>query len=84
MERRWATGALGEERVAQALARRCPVVPLLHDRRMPRSRANIDHLAFAPTGVYVIDAKHYRGKIEVVNRLLGVSKLKIGDEIRQS
>jgi hypothetical protein len=32
---------------------------------MPRSRANIDHLAVAPSGVYVIDAKRLRGKIEV-------------------
>ena len=37
-------------------------VRLLHDRRMPRSKANIDHLAVTPTGVYVIDAKKYRGR----------------------
>lgn len=32
---------------------------------MPRSRTNIDHLAIAPSGVFVIDAKRYKGKIEV-------------------
>lgn len=35
---------------------------VLHDRRIPGSRANIDHIAVTPTGVYVIDAKKYRGR----------------------
>ena len=35
---------------------------LLHDRRVPGGRANIDHLAVTPTGVYVIDAKKYNGR----------------------
>jgi Nuclease-related domain len=76
-EKRWATGARGEEMVAEALARRCQDVPLLHDRRMPRSRANIDHIAVAASGVYVIDAKRYRGKIEVRRPLFAAPKLKI-------
>jgi hypothetical protein len=37
-------------------------VALLHDRRIPRSKANIDHLAVTANGVYVIDAKKYRGR----------------------
>lgn len=64
-EQAWATGAAGEEELAVCLASRCPEVLVLHDRRMPRSRANIDHLAIAPSGVHVIDAKRYKGKIEV-------------------
>jgi hypothetical protein len=76
-EGRWATGARGEELVAESLTRRCPDVPVLHDRRMPRSRANIDHIAIAASGVYVIDAKRYRGKIEVREPLFGSPKLKI-------
>ena len=35
---------------------------MLHDRRIPRTRANIDHIAVAPSGVYVIDAKRYKGR----------------------
>lgn len=35
---------------------------------MPRSRANIDHLAIGPSGVTVIDAKRYRGRIAVERR----------------
>jgi hypothetical protein len=32
---------------------------------MPGSRANIDHIAVAPSGVFVIDAKRYKRRIEV-------------------
>ena len=35
---------------------------------MPRSRANIDHLAIGPSGVAVIDAKRYSGRIAVERR----------------
>jgi hypothetical protein len=35
---------------------------VLHDRRIPGTRANIDHLAVTPNGVYVIDAKKYAGR----------------------
>ncbi len=36
----------------------------MDDRAIPGSRANIDHLAIAPSGIYVIDAKNYTGKVE--------------------
>lgn len=39
-------------------------VYVLHDRRMPRSRANIDHILVGPSGVVTVDAKRYRGKLE--------------------
>lgn len=77
-ERSWRTGAEGEEAVARVLGKRCkePVV-LLHDRRIPGSRANIDHIAVAPSGVWVIDAKKYKGRVEVRKPLLGQAKLLI-------
>lgn len=59
----WGTGALGEEKLGGGLNRLASkTIRLLHDRRMPGSRANIDHLAVTPTGVYVIDAKKYWGR----------------------
>jgi hypothetical protein len=59
----WNTGALGEEQLGGGLGRLASeTIRLLHDRRLPRSRANIDHLAVTSTGVYVIDAKMYRGR----------------------
>jgi hypothetical protein len=76
-EHNWTTGARGEQNLASSLARRCPNVPMLHDRRAHGSRGNIDHIAIAPSGVYVIDCKRYKGKIEVAQPLLGKAKLKI-------
>ena len=61
----------------RCLARRCPGAIVLHDRRLPGSRANIDHLAVAPSGVHVIDAKRYKGKIEVHKPFFGDAQLVI-------
>ena len=83
-ERNWATGTEGEEGLAACLSRRCPEVPMLHDRAAPLSRANIDHIAIAPSGVYVIDCKRYRGKIEVTTPLFGSQKLKVNGRNRTS
>jgi hypothetical protein len=68
--RAWATGAAGEVRLAAKLERwtRKAGVVLLHDRRVPRSTANIDHIAVGPSGVFVIDAKRYKGRIAVERR----------------
>ena len=74
-ETAWKTGAAGEEMLAAHLAKTCPEVIVLHDRRIPRRRTNIDHLAVAPSGVFVIDAKRYKGKIEVRNPFFGDPRL---------
>ena len=61
----WAKGAAGEEQVARVLHQRLgDRAVILHDRRVPRTRANIDHLVVASSGVWVIDAKQYKGKVE--------------------
>ncbi len=61
----WEQGALGEQRVGALLERLRPhgAVPL-HDRRIPGSRANIDHVVVAPSGVWIVDSESYRGRIE--------------------
>lgn len=41
----------------------------LQDRLIPGTRGNIDHLFVAPTGVWVVDAKAYKGS--VVKREIG-------------
>jgi hypothetical protein len=38
---------------------------VLHDLAVPGSRANIDHLAIGPGGVFVIDSKQYRGRLQL-------------------
>ncbi|NTW38511.1 MAG: NERD domain-containing protein [Cellulomonadaceae bacterium] len=59
----WARGAKGEEMLGRGLDSLADKgVRLLHDRRIPRTRANIDHVAVTPSGVYVIDAKRYAGR----------------------
>jgi hypothetical protein len=40
-------------------------VAVLHDRRIPGSKANIDHIAITPGGIWVIDAKRYKGRPEL-------------------
>ena len=37
-----------------------PTLRVLHDRKPPRSRANIDHIVICPSGVFVVDSKRYR------------------------
>ena len=36
----------------------------LHDRKVPGTRGNIDHLAIAASGIWVIEAKNYVGMVE--------------------
>ena len=60
----WAVGAEGEERVGEVLSSASGIVPL-HDRRVPGSTANIDHVVVGPSGVFVVDAKKYTGRVEV-------------------
>jgi len=77
-EQSWARGADGEERVARSLAKHLDAgVALLHDRGIPHSPANIDHIAVAPSGVWVIDSKHYTGKVAIRRPFFGRAKLTI-------
>ena len=67
----WAQGANGERKVGATLEGLAGShVSVLHDRAMRRpdgrlSRANIDHIAVAATGVWIIDAKTHQGSLEV-------------------
>jgi hypothetical protein len=38
---------------------------VLHDLAVPGSRANLDHLVIGPGGVFVIDSKQYRGRLQL-------------------
>jgi hypothetical protein len=62
----WQRGAAGERRTARLLA---PLErhgwAVLHDLAVPGSRANIDHLVIGPGGVFVIDSKQYRGRLQL-------------------
>ena len=64
--RAWRRGAAGERRTARLLG---PLErhgwAVLHDLAVPRSRANLDHLVIGPGGMFVIDSKQYRGRIQL-------------------
>lgn len=51
---------------------------------MPAKRSNIDHIAIAASGVWVIDTKRYRGRIKVSNPLFGEPKLLVDGRDRTS
>lgn len=61
----WARGSLGEERLARGLLEGVgDRAILLHDLRVPGTRRNIDHVGIAPSGIWIIDAKNYKGLVE--------------------
>jgi hypothetical protein len=83
----WNTGAKGEERLGARLNELVSDrILVLHDRRIPGSRANIDHVAVTPSGIYVIDAKKYRGRphLKIEGGLIRprVEKLMVGTSNR--
>lgn len=68
-ERAWRAGSDGERLVADRLA--LAGWPVLHDQPWPgRPRANIDHLAFSPSRLWLIDAKHWSGDVAVTDGVL--------------
>jgi hypothetical protein len=61
----WGKGSQGESRLAAFVAREVgDSVIALHDRLIPGTRGNIDHIFVASSGVWVVDAKSYKGKVE--------------------
>jgi hypothetical protein len=64
--RAWAIGARGEEKLAEALSA-VPGLQVLNDRRVKGTRGNIDHIVIAPAGIFVVDAKRYRGTVHIEN-----------------
>jgi hypothetical protein len=62
----WAIGADGEARTARFLEPlRAEGFRVLHDRRIPGSRANIDHIVIGPPGVFVVETKSFGGQLKV-------------------
>lgn len=70
----WRSGAAGERVVGKMLdGLRSQGVVAIHDRRVPGRRTNIDHIAVAPTGVFVIDTKNVAGKVAASRSSLRVA-----------
>jgi hypothetical protein len=75
---RWLRGAAGEMATAQLLdelpSRRWTV---LHDVRVPGSRANIDHLVIGPSGLWVVDSKTTRARVRTSWRTVWVGERRL-------
>jgi hypothetical protein len=65
MDTTWGKGSAGESRLAAYVRKEIgESVISLHDRLIPGTRGNIDHIFVASTGIWVVDAKSYKGKLE--------------------
>jgi hypothetical protein len=61
----WRIGAKGEISTANALTRLPGGFVVLHDRKIPGTRANIDHIVIGPPGVAIVESKSYSGTLKV-------------------
>jgi len=60
----WRKGSAGESKLAAYIAREVgDTVLALHDRVIPGTKGNIDHIYVASTGIWVVDSKSYQGRV---------------------
>lgn len=59
----WGKGAEGERATGKALDTLPGDFVVVHDLKLPGSRANIDHLAIGPPGVFTIETKNYKNPV---------------------
>lgn len=81
----WRKGAVGEYLMGVSLHRRLTNGEvILTDRQVPGTQANIDHIVVASSGVWIIDAKKWKGKIvyKAVSPASVVMKLTVAGEDR--
>lgn len=82
----WMTGAEGEERTASYLD---PLAAegfvIFHDRKIPMSRANVDHIVIGPTGVFVVETKNVAGDFRLSGDdvRIGGRRVALVDEVRR-
>ena len=83
----WQTGAQVELRTARLLE---PLegegFRILHDRQIPGSRANIDHLVIGPPGIYVVETKSLGGSLQIRDNdvfVAGRRRTKMIDEVKR-
>lgn len=61
----WGKGAVGERATGATLAKLPDTFTVLHDLRIPGSRANIDHVVVGPTGVVTVETKNYSHPVTI-------------------
>ena len=72
--RAWSKGAKGEREAGLYLEKKLRETSceILHDRLVPGSRANIDHIVVGPAGVTILDTKNYNGKVR--SKRVGINR----------
>ncbi|MGI8794692.1 MAG: nuclease-related domain-containing protein [Acidimicrobiales bacterium] len=83
---RWDRGAEGERRTAAILDQLGRAAMVLHDRRIPGGRANIDHIVITRRGVTVVETKMLAGVVRVRRRGLwhnGEAKPEMIDQVHR-
>lgn len=84
----WSSGARGEAALGARLDKHASeTIAVMHDRRIPGTKANIDHIVVTAGGVLVVDAKRYvdkRPALRVEGGILRprVEKLMVGGRDR--
>jgi len=84
----WSSGARGEAALGARLDKHASeTIAVMHDRRIPGTKANIDHIVVTAGGVLVVDAKRYvdkRPELRVEGGILRprVEKLMVGGRDR--
>jgi hypothetical protein len=62
----WRIGAEGERKTASYLAGLDELgFIVLHDRKAPAYGGNLDHVAIGPSGIWAIETKSLKGKVEI-------------------
>lgn len=84
----WNTGAEGERLTARYLGElETEGFVVLHDRHIPGTRsANIDHIVIGPPGLFVVETKNFRGRLEIRRgevHVAGRRRTQILEEARQ-
>lgn len=84
---KWVKGAAGEYLMDKSLHKRVSKESvILTDRRVPGTKSNIDHIVIASSGVWIIDTKNWKGRIEYkASSSMGVdTRLYVGGKDRTS
>jgi hypothetical protein len=83
----WQTGAEGELRTGRLLEPlEAEGFRILHDRKIPGSRANIDHIVIGPPGIYVVETKSLGGSLQIRDNEVFVSgrrRTKMIDQVKR-
>jgi hypothetical protein len=84
MARTYQQGEEGEAWTAELLEQLPTAFRSLHDRAIPGSRANIDHIVVGPTGVFMVDSKNFHSRISLSKGTLWCGRHPMTEKLRKA